>query len=171
MSLGDLVPWNRKSREVAPQRSAGWISEGSELSPFLSLHRQMNRLFDEAFRDFGLFGERALQSWPHVELAETDDGYKLTTELPGMDEKDVALTLRDGVLTIRGEKRAEQDNGQRGYSERYYGAFSRSLTVGDVDESKVKASFEKGVLTVTLPRSADAESRVKHIPIDGVAKL
>jgi len=165
MTLGDLVPFGRKDREVGRHADNG-RQAGSELSPFLSLHREMNRLFDDAFRDFGLFGGRTA-SWPHVELAETDEGYRLTAELPGMDEKDVELSLRDGVLTIRGEKRSEHDDRQRGYSERYYGSFSRSIAVGDVDEQRVNATFDKGVLTVMLPRSAEAEQRVRRIPING----
>jgi HSP20 family protein len=171
MTLGDLVPWSRKDRDVALQRSDRRDAEGSELSSFLSLHREMNRLFDEALRDFGLFGGgRMSQGWPHLELTETEDGYKLTAELPGMDEKDIELSLQDGVLTLRGEKKAEQADEQRGYSERYYGAFSRSITVGEVDESKVNATFDRGVLTVTLPRSREAESRVKRIAIGGDTK-
>lgn len=170
MTLGDLVPWSRKDREVGLQRSEQWGQEGSELSPFLGLHREMNRLFEDAFRDFGLLGGRLPQSWPHVELTETQDGYQLTAELPGMDEKDVELSLQDGVLTLRGEKRAHHDDQKRGYSERYYGSFARGIRVGDVDESRVNATFDKGVLTVALPRSAEAEQRVKRIPINGNTK-
>jgi HSP20 family protein len=166
MTLGDLVPWSRKDREVGLQRSESFGRGGGELSPFLALHREMNRLFDDAFRDFGLLGGRAGHAWPHLELTETDDGYRLTAELPGMDEKDVELSLHDGVLTLRGEKRSQNDDRRRGYSERYYGAFSRSVAVGDVDEEKVDATFDKGVLTVTLPRSAEAEHRVKRIAIN-----
>jgi HSP20 family protein len=170
MTLGDLVPWSRKDRDIALQRSARWGSEGSELSPFLSLHREMNRLFDEAFRDFGFFGGAAAQSWPHLELTETEDGYKLTAELPGMDEKDIELSLQDGTLTLRGEKKTEHEDGRRGYSERHYGAFSRTISIGDVDEDRVHAAFDKGVLTVTLPRSTEAERRIRRIPINGSTK-
>jgi HSP20 family protein len=166
MTLGDLVPWSRKDRDIGLQRSETSRGENSELSPFLSLHREMNRLFDDAFRDLGFFGGRAPQAWPHVEIAETDDGYTLTAELPGMDEKDIEVSLQDGVLTLRGEKRSEHDDRRRGYSERYYGSFSRSIAVGDVAEDKVTATFDKGVLKVALPRSAEAEQRVKRIAIN-----
>jgi HSP20 family protein len=90
--------------------------------------------------------------------------------MPGVDEKDIELSLQDGVLTLRGEKRSEHDDRRRGYSERYYGSFARSITVGDIDEDKVSATFDKGVLTVTLPRSAEAEQRVKRIAINGATK-
>jgi HSP20 family protein len=141
MTLGDLVPFGRKDREVGRQTDT-FRRESSELSPFLSLHREMNRLFDDAFRDFGVLGSQT-PAWPHVELTETDDGYKLTAELPGIDEKDVELSLHDGVLTLRGERRSEQDDQRRGYTERYYGSFTRSIAVGDVDEEKVNATFDK----------------------------
>lgn len=166
MTLSDLVPWSRKDRETGLQGADLVRREGSEFGPFLSLHREMNRLFDDAFRDFGLFGGRGHQGWPHLELSETSDGWRLTAELPGVDEQDIDLSLQDGVLTIRGEKRAAQDDRRRGYSERYYGAFARSIAVGEVDEARVKANFDKGVLTVTLPRSPEAEQRVKRIAIN-----
>lgn len=166
MNLTDLVPFGRKDRDIGLPTSASPNGSGSELSPFLNLHREMNRLLDDAFRDFSVLRGHPANPWPNVELTETDEGYKLTAELPGLDEKDVELSLSDGILTLRGEKRAQQEDRRRGYSERYYGAFSRSIAVGDVDEARVTATFNKGVLTVTLPRSADAEQRVRRIPIN-----
>jgi HSP20 family protein len=168
MTLGDLIPWGRKDRDLALQRTQPATSFGrTELSPFMRLHDEMNRLFDDLFQDFGLPASRAAAAWPHVEVVETGDGYKLTAELPGMSEKDVELSLEDGVLTVRGEKRAEHEEKARGYSERYYGAFERRIPVGEVDEAKVNATFDKGVLTVRLPRSAEAQRRVKRIAING----
>lgn len=166
MTLGDLVPWSRKERDLRLRKSDAVERESSDFSPFLSLHREMNRLFDDAFRDIGFFGGRATQAWPHVELTETEDGYQLTAELPGMDEKDIELSLHDGVLTLQGEKRSGQDDRRRGYSERYYGTFSRSIAVGDVDEENVTAAFDNGLLTVKLPRSAEARDRIKRIEIN-----
>jgi HSP20 family protein len=142
----------------------------------MRLHQEMNRLFDDVLRDFGAFsgfgagGGRSIAGWPQIEVAQTDDGYKLTAELPGMDDKDIELSLNDGVLTLRGEKRAEQGDAARGYSERYYGAFERRIPVGDIDEGKVDATFDRGVLTVALPRSAEAQERVKKIPIHGLTR-
>ena len=84
-----------------------------------------------------------------------------------MDEKDIDISFRDGVLTLRGEKRSEsQDKGRR-VSERYYGRFERRITLGDVDDAQARASFDKGVLTIDMPRSAQAEERVRRIPING----
>jgi HSP20 family protein len=164
MALKDLIPWNR-GRDVTIRRAEA-------ASPFLSLHREMNRLFDEAFRGFDLapfgisdrfFGGGA--SWPNMEVAETHKEIKVTAELPGLDEKDIDVHLVNGVLTISGEKHAETEDKDRLFSERYYGRFVRRIPLEDVDENKVTASFKKGVLTVTLPKSALAIDRVKRIQI------
>jgi len=165
MALTDLVPWGRRDRSLAPQASTtpGW---GGEFSPFLRLHEEMNRLFDDALRDFGMPGRRMAGVWPHIEVKETDDGYRLMAELPGIDEKDVDLSLDNGVLTLRGERKSETGDERRGYSERYYGAFERRIQVGEVDESRVNATFDKGVLTIDLPRPAEAKAHAKRIPIN-----
>lgn len=167
MALTDLVPWGRRDRSLAPQSSTTPSTWGGEFSPFLRLHEEMNRLFDDAFRDFSVAGRRSMASWPHLELNETEDGYRLTAELPGIDEKDVELSLDHGVLTLRGEKKSETKDERRGYSERYYGSFERRIQIGDVDEAKVNATFDKGVLTVDLPRPPEAKAQTKRIPING----
>ncbi len=164
MAMRDLIPWNR-SREVQASR-------GQEANPFLTLHREMNRLFDEAFRVFETapFGDRFLdgfRGWPNIEVTEGERDYKITAELPGLDEKDVDVTLANGVLTIRGEKRSETEDKERLFSERTYGRFERRIPVEDVDEDKISASFKNGILTVTLPKSGEAVQKVKRIPISG----
>ena len=100
-----------------------------------------------------------------MEVAETHKEIKVTAELPGLDEKDIDVHLVNGVLTISGEKHAETEDKDRLFSERYYGRFVRRIPLEDVDENKVTASFKKGVLTVTLPKSALAIDRVKRIQI------
>jgi HSP20 family protein len=167
MALTDLVPWGRRDRSLAPQTSAAPGLWGGEISPFFRLQDDMNRLFNEMFRDFGLSAGRSTAAWPQIEVKETDDGYRLTAELPGMSDKDVELSLDNGVLTVRGEKKAETGDQSLGYSERYYGAFERRIQVGDVDEAKVNASFDKGVLTIELPRPPEAKAHAKRIPIQG----
>jgi HSP20 family protein len=165
MSVKDLIPWNR-GRDVRVQRD-------QEPNPFLALHREMNRLFDDVFRGFDLapFGfdrgfEQAIR-WPNIEVSETDKEMKVTVELPGLEEKDVELELVNGVLAIKGEKKTETQDKDRLFSERYYGHFERRIPVEDVDEDKVSASFRNGVLTVTLPKTAQAQRQVKHIAING----
>jgi HSP20 family protein len=166
MAMRDLIPWNR-GRDVSVRRG--------EDHPFLTLHREMNRLFDDAFRGFDLtpfgsdrFFERAgAINWPSVEVSETDKEIKVTAELPGLDEKDVKVELANGVLAIAGEKRTETEDKDRRFSERSYGRFERRIAVEDVDEDKISAAFKNGVLTVTLPKVAQAQSKVKRIAING----
>lgn len=165
MTIRDLIPWNR-SRSVA-------IRRGEEPNPFLALHREMNRLFDEAFRSFDMapFGNGrfldGMAGWPNMEVSETDHEIRVTAELPGIEEKDVEVELADGVLTIRGEKRSETEDSDRLFSERYYGRFERRLPVEDVAEDKAEASFRNGVLTVTLPKLPDTQRKVRRIAING----
>jgi len=134
--------------------------------PVATLHRDVNRLFEEAFRGFGdspLFGGRG---WPSMDVEEKEKEYRVTAELPGLDEKDVEVLLHDGILTVRGEKKLESEDRNRTYSERFYGRFERQIPLDrDVDDSAVKATFKQGILTVTVPKSAKAAERTKRIPI------
>ena len=162
MNVRDLVPWSRGERERSP------ATRSDSLSPVMSLHREMNRLFDDVFRGFDdprLLGGRS--GWPSVDVEETDKEYRVTAELPGLEERDVEVLLQDGLLTVRGEKKLESENRNRTYSERFYGRFERQITLDrDVDEGAVNATFKNGVLTVTVPKSARAVERSKRIPIN-----
>jgi len=150
--------------------------------PFGSLRREIDRLFDEfndgfwrsPFRGF-LFDvtpfRRAsadVTALPAVDVSETDKAYEITAELPGMDEKNVEVKVANGILTIRGEKQDEKEEKQKDYyrRERSFGSFERSFQVpNDVDGDKIEASFKKGVLSVTLPKSAEAEKAARKIAI------
>jgi len=165
MALRELIPWNNRGRELSARRD--------DANPFLTLHREMNRLFDDTFRSFGLIplGSDAFvdgaMNWPNIEVSETDKETKVTAELPGLEEKDVAIELANGVLAIRGEKKTETEDKERRFSERFYGRFERQIPVEGVDEDKINASFKNGVLTVTLPKSPSAQQKVKRIAING----
>lgn len=161
MAIRDLIPWS-KPQQLAPARDS--------FDPFLTLHREMNRLFDDVFRGFGspalapsMEGRFA---WPKVELSETDKALTVSADLPGMTEKDVQVEIANGVLTIRGEKKAEHKGEGRYFSERYYGAFERQIPLDDVQEDKVEATFKNGVLTVSLPKSDKPREGVKRIAIN-----
>jgi HSP20 family protein len=167
MALRDLIPWNNnRGRELSVRR-------GEEVNPFLTLHREMNRLFDDVFRGFDLspLGSGRLidgaMAWPNLEVSETDREVKVTAELPGLEEKDIEVELANGVLAIRGEKKTETEDKDRLFSERYYGRFERRIPVDEVEQDKVSASFKNGVLTVTLPKSPAAQQKVKRIAING----
>ncbi len=164
MAIRDLIPWAR-GRDVA--------RSGDETHPFLALHREMNRLFDEAFRGFGLPSwtedgfARGFGGWPSVEVEDGERELKVRAELPGLEEKDVELSLADGTLVIRGEKKHEAEDANRLWSERTYGRFERRIPVEDVEEEKATATFKNGVLTVTLPKKEGAKAKVRRIAING----
>ncbi len=167
MNVRDLIPGSRNDRDVS--RSV----RSESLSPMVSLSREMNRLFDNMFRGFDdartWSGRQA--DWPRIDVEETDKNYRVTAELPGMDEKDVEVLLQDGLLTIRGEKKLENESQDRTFSERFYGRFERQLSFDrDVDQEGVSAVFKNGVLTVTIPRTAQAIERRKRIPINAAGK-
>src|SRR3954447_11088666 len=161
MALRDLITWGRDQPSVPSRR-------GEEVSPFLTLHREMNRLFDDVFNSFGntpsLMGR--MPAWPSLEVVQSDQDIRVSAELPGLDEKDVEVLVDGDVLTIRGEKRSETEDRGRHFSERYYGRFERSPRLPfDVEDNKAEASFKNGVLTVTLPKSARLAESAKRIAI------
>jgi HSP20 family protein len=133
----------------------------------------VNRLFDDVFRGFGvpsLGGFDRSLSWPTVELGETDKEVRITAELPGLDEKDVDITVEEGVLTLRGEKKSEVEGKDRGYTERSYGRFERRIGLPrGIERDKASATFRNGVLTVILPKSEAANENVRRIPVNAQA--
>lgn len=166
MSVRDLIPWGHSSNQ------APTVFREEDRNPFISLHRGVNRLFDEVFRSFDgrlpTFGSLTSfrAAWPSVEISETDKEIEVTAEIPGVEEKDIEVLLNDGVLTLKGERRSETDDKDKQFSERFYGRFERRIPLGvEVEEDKIDARFKNGVLSVVLPKSAKAQSRVKHIAI------
>lgn len=137
--------------------------------PFLSFRREMDRLFDDFLAPVARrFGPAAAPAWPSVDVHESESAYTVSAELPGMEEKDIELNLRDNVLTLSGEKRQEhkQEEAGRSYTERSYGRFQRSIPFDtELDSEKVTATFKSGVLTVTLPKSAKAQDRTRRIEV------
>jgi HSP20 family protein len=150
--------------------------------PFESLRREVDRLFDDfsggmwrspfgrSFFDIEPFrrAETAFGAVPAVDVTQTDKGYEITAELPGMEEKDIDVKLVNGILTIRGEKRDEKEEKKKDYymRERSFGSFERSFQVPEnVDTDKIDASFKKGVLTIMLPKSAEAQRDEKKIQV------
>ena len=158
MALTDLIPWNRNQNVPAPRQT----------DPFLSLRREMDRVFDSFFRGFDVpvTGTRgwSVGTWPHVEVSETENEVKVVAELPGMEQKDIDVTFHDGMLTLKGEKKSETNGSV--YSERWHGQFERSFQLGpDVDPDKINAEFKNGVLSLTIGKRPEAQRQVKHIEI------
>jgi HSP20 family protein len=164
MAFRDLVPWSR-NQPLTPAR-------GDAFEPFFTFHREMNRLFDDVFRNFGTLsrnGGTLMEGqfgWPRIELSETDKAVTVSAELPGLSEKDVQAEIANGVLTLRGEKKAERNDEGKFFSERYYGSFMRQIPLDGIQEDKAEAKFRDGVLTITVPKSEQAAQNVKRIAIN-----
>ncbi len=142
--------------------------------PFEALRRQLDRFFDEAplqKRSGEMETFDRLMGWqgsPPVDFLERDNEFEVTAELPGLDQKDVEVKVANGALVIHGEKKMEREEKREGmfFSERRYGSFKRSFRLPEnVDVDRIAASFDKGVLKVTLPKSAQATSEEKKIDI------
>jgi HSP20 family protein len=142
--------------------------------PILSLHREMNRLFDDVFRAPAARGERAGSIVnAQMNVSETDKEIRVSVELPGVRQDDIDIDLHGDLLTIRGEKRFEREQGDEKenyhFVERAYGTFQRSLRLPfEASPEQVTAAFDNGVLTVTVPKSAQ-QQRSRRIPIQGSA--
>ena len=170
------------SKETGGKKGA-LAHAGMHAHPFLALRDQMDRLFDDFLSDWrppslgrGLMDMEPFSAPPwqrglvdvKFDVSDSDDAIEVAAELPGIDEKDIDLTLSDGVLTLRGEKKAEEEKKERDYylTERHYGSFSRSLRLPDtVNQDKISARFDKGVLKVTLPKRPEAKAKKKKISI------
>ena len=147
-----------------------WGRASEAANSFADLHREVDRVF----RDFGRGAWPAVFSGgngevvPQIDISETDDAFEVTAELPGVDEKDIDVSLSDNILTIKGEKKSEREEKEDDYhlTERSFGRFQRSFKTPDtVDEEKVQANLKDGVLHVTLPKRPDAVKAEKKIPI------
>ncbi len=151
--------------------------------PFESLRREVDRLFEDfTVNPFRLPLRRPAfdiepfwqpESWvatPPVDLVEHDNSFEVSAELPGLDEKNIEVKLVNGVLTIKGQKEEEKVEKKEDFHlrERRFGSFTRSLRVPDsVDPEKIEAHFKKGVLTVTLPKTPEAQKPVRNIEVKG----
>jgi len=141
--------------------------------PFGQFRSQFDRLFEDFFGDFdapaaGGEAAKAPGISPNLDVAESDKVYEIAVELPGVEETDLDVSVSDGVLAIKGEKRSDSEEGDKNYHrvERSYGAFERRLTLpNEIDADKIDAGFANGVLTVTIPKSEDAKEAVKKISI------
>lgn len=171
-------------RSLLPFFSRNWsLSRSNEdTDPFMGFRREMNRVFDDAFRGFGRgfgmpsllgpafgFGRMPMGTlMPQIDVSESEHEIQVTAELPGIDEKDVEVILADDMLTIRGEKKAEHEQKDRDYHlmERSHGTFSRSLPLPfAADPSQVKAAFKSGVLTVTIQKPKEVLEKQHRIEV------
>jgi HSP20 family protein len=160
------------SNNLTSARSGGLMA-----NPFQLLQREMNRLFEDVFhsdfaqpRPSGNTDPTMLM--PRMEVRDTEKELHVIAELPGVTEKDVDVALDDDVLTIRGEKKFEREEKHENmhFTERSYGTFQRSLRLPyRVEPNQVKATFENGVLTVSMPKNP-AREQARKIPVQGTTK-
>lgn len=164
MQIKNLIPWGR--REPAASR------QDDDSHPVASLQREMNRVFDSFWNRFerpsaavdGGFG----LGFPRTDVVETDNSVEVTVEVPGLDENEIEVSLAGDVLTVKGEKNAERQEDRKGWylSERSYGAFYRAVPLPPgVATDGARAGLRNGVLTVSLPKTAEAQAKVKKIDV------
>lgn len=144
----------------------------AEDHPFFALQREINEMFDDFFRGFDLapFGETrwAREFVPSVDVREDEKEVIVKAELPGMDEKDIDVSLADDILTIKGEKKEEKEDKGKDFYRREIrcGAFNRAIQLpSGLDTDKAEARFKNGVLTITLPKLEEAKEQRKKIAI------
>jgi len=156
------------------------------MEPLQAFQAEMDKVFDRFTEGFGLpvlnrfFDTEPMWpavapfagTGPAVDVTEDEKGYAVTAELPGLDEKDVEVTVTGDALTIKGEKRAEKEEKAKDYylSERSYGTFRRTFGLPEgIDRDTIGATFAKGVLTVTLPKTAEAQKEEKKVEVKKAA--
>lgn len=132
--------------------------------------KEMNRLFEDFLKGFALepFGKRTGAAFePKVNVSEREKEIVVSAELPGMDDKDIDVSLRKNELTIQGEKKEEKEEKESYHRmERSYGSFKKTLPLPcEVEDDKVEAQFKNGVLTITLPKAAEAIKGTKKINV------
>lgn len=185
MDIKKWVPWNWFKKEegndgnaVPVKRETAYENSSMLTNPLQHFHQEIDRVFDQAFRGFNWvpFGfERPLTAHhadhiikPKLDLGASGNEYTITVEVPGVDPEEVKLEIVNDTLTIRGEKKQKKEEREKNFYriERSYGSFQRVLSLPeDADQNGVKATFKKGILTVTLPRKALPESEVKQVEV------
>ncbi len=166
------LPVKDETKSASPAHGRLWY-------PFENLRQEIDRLFEDfdmgflrwpsrrSLFELAPFG-RFQAGPPAVDIVEKEGAYEITAELPGLDEKNVEVKLANGGLTIKGEKREEKEERKKDYylSERHFGAFERFFAIPEgVDTDKISASFKNGVLTVSLPKTAEAKKPEKKIAV------
>lgn len=165
MSFKSLIPWNSKkeSKDIS-----------SPTDSFFGLRRELDRVFDSFFSDFDRFP--SLTNWdtsltsfrPKINLSETDKEIKIEAELPGMDEKDIEVTLKNNTLILKGEKKYknEQKKDDYHYVESSYGSFTRAIELPEeIDQEKIEANFKNGLMSITIPKVEKPQSTAKKIEV------
>ncbi len=164
MKIADLVPWRGSGRDLTARTAP--------TDPMRALQLDVDRAFDRFWRmvPYPLAAPARPGQADVVRVDVGDNGREITVtaELPGMSDADVQVSIRDGQLTIRGEKKSDRAAEQNGVlvRERVYGAVERTLPLPDgLDPDGARATFSNGVLTIAIPKSADLQAETKRIPV------
>lgn len=187
MDMKNLNPWNwfkheekQDKKETIPIKRGEYLQTQSPMNNMMQLHREIDRLFDDAFRGFPSLNRSSL--WDHmmnddfmptfrasVNISSDEKQYTISLEAPGMEQKDLSIELKDGALFIKGNKQQEQEEKDQHFYrvERHYGSFERVLAIpDDANAEEISASMKNGVLTVSIPRKELPKPDVKQIEID-----
>jgi HSP20 family protein len=151
----------------------GKKNQNEDDHPFYALQRDMNNMFDDFFGGFemtprGFFPSGKAGFMPSVDVKESEKEFIIKAELPGVDEKEIEVTVTDDAVTINGEKKEEKEDKGKNYyyMERSYGSFHRVIPLaGEADPGKAEASFKNGVLNITIPKSQTAKAKGTKVPI------
>lgn len=154
-----------------PARRSGSAFTGNLMEPLSRLRTELDRLFDDFPAQVPMFrfGKSGSAMVPVVDLVETDDGYELTAELPGMEADDIDISFAEKELRIAGEKKVEHDEKQEGLmlSERSFGAFERRIRLPEAaDAGDISAKFKKGVLKIKIPKDEQASQARRKIAVE-----
>ena len=175
-------------KSAAPAKTEA--PESEMVNPLANMRKEMESLFDRYFGEWPSLRMPDIH-WPEMEpfrsldlrerlgklgkgvrvdIAESDDAYTVTAEIPGMDEQDVEVSLVEKMLTISGQKEEEHKESKKDYhlQERHFGSFRRSFQVpDDVDTGKISANFTKGILTIDMPKTRRAKTKKRVIAVKG----
>jgi HSP20 family protein len=167
MNIKELIPWGHEKKDVSKSESG---------HPFFALQNEMNRMFDNFSKsvfDFSPVSKGMkfpTDLTPKVDVVEYENEFKVTAELPGMEEIDIDVSFSNEVLVIKGEKKEEKEEKKEDYclTERSYGSFQRAIPLtSGIDRDKIDAKFKNGVLKVVLPKTEEAQKESKKIKING----
>jgi len=159
------------TRRISPvAKKSRYAVQSSEDNPLLSLRNNIDRLFDNFFRGIDISHLAATPPMfsPSIDVADSGKELKVTMELPGMNEKDIDVSLTQNSLTIQGEKKDETEVKGSSYHrmERVYGSFTRTIPLPvEVNVDGARASYRKGVLSITIPKTEESLKEAKRIPV------
>ncbi len=150
-------------------RNAPALRRGDDADPFSAFHQEMNRLFDDFFIDFRapsyFTGDKGVHRGIHIDVKDAGKAFELEAELPGVDEDDIDVEINDNLLTIKGEKKVEQDDDDG--ARRAWSSFHRSMSLPfDVDPDAIEATFKNGVLKLRLPKPPELEAKTRKISVN-----